>query len=377
MSNFLTIEEAIKLPMLGGYDLEQRSKGRLMTWAKYVYFDLNLTTLKQPARQFFQINKKTNSIDLPCETTELSSINVVDRCGTIFPVWRNQMLNKDIVDVEASRDCSCKYKCGYTLCNTIKSYEAITTEITDKTPDGEDIAFTCVERKAVDGNGFLYVQTQYPQRIYESGVWVSTELHTENKTLCKLDVDNNGCVTDSEHNEQAVCDHCCSNESSRDIPFGGNAETPPCDGVDTWRYFCNSKMDWFSVQCGHDVRCHNPFGMIYNISEVGNRIIFPKNFGFDKVLVRYYKTIPLSEIKIPIIAIDAFVMGLKWWDVRFDDKKQLLAAKYEQDYTRMKWGLLTELNKRRIAEYRMILTPPVFVPSYISNLPYNGNNYIQ
>lgn len=376
MSTFLTLEEVIKLPMLGNNDLLQRSKGRFMTWAKYVHLDLNLTILKEATREYFQINKRTNSIDLPCEYTELSSVNVVDKHGVFYPVWRNQQLNDQIVEVAAGRDCACEFKCGYKLCNTIKGYEAITTTITDKFPDGSDISFACVERKAIDSQGFLYTQTQYPQRIYLSGVWTDTILHTENIKNCRVEVDKNGCVKDTEHNEELLCNTCCGTGEQM-IPFGGNAGQPPCEGVDTWKYYCNSKADWFSVQCGQEARCHDPFGMIYNISEMGNRLIFPKHFGFDRVLVRYYKTIPLYEIKIPLIAVDAFVMGLKWWDARFDDKKQNLAVKYEQDYVRMKWGLLGELNKRRIAEYRMILTPPVFVPSYISRPTFynNQNNY--
>lgn len=362
MSTYLTVEEAIEIVLLGNNDILQRGKGRLLKFSKFIFDDLKLNVLKQPSRQFFQINKRTNSIDLPCEKTAISSINVV-RNGIIYPVWNNQALLDDIVDIAAAKDCSCEYKCGYKLCNTIKNYEATTESLEDFMPNGDPVTFTCVTRKTIDKSGNLTEQKQYPQRVYESGVWVDTILYTENIRMCSVEVDENGCVCDTESNIETICGSCCGNDSV--IPFGGTADIPPCEGVDTWKYYCNSKLDWFGVQCGIESPCINPFNLIYNITETGNRIIFPANFGFDKVLVRFYQTTPTGAIQIPLIALDAFAAGLKWWDVRFDDKRQNLEMKYAQNYTSMKWGLLSILNKRRMAEWRMILTPPVYMASYI------------
>lgn len=364
MATYLTVEEAIEIVLLGNEDILQRGKMRMLKFAKYIYDDMNMNVLKTPVREYFQINKKTNSINLPCEKTSISSVNVVDRYGVIYPVWKNESLLDNIVEIAAAKDCSCEHNCGYKLCNTVKNYEATIEDIDDKMPNGDDITFTCATRKTIDGAGNLIEQKQYPQRIYESGVWVDTILYTETIRLCSVEVDDNGCVCDTEGNIDALCGTCVGDSSI--IPFGGTAEIPPCEGVDTWKYYCNSKADWFGVQCGIDTCCYNPFTTIYNITETGDRIIFPANFGFDKVLVRYYKTAKTGEIRIPLIALDAFAMGLKWWDVRFNDKKQNLAIKYEQDYTKMKWGLFSILNKRRIAEWRMILTPPVYMASYIN-----------
>lgn len=371
MATYLTIEEAIELALLGNYDLLQRNKGRYLKWSKFINEDMKLNVMKMPERQFFTINKRTNSVDLPCEYTQLSSVNLVDKYGNFYPVWRNERITGDIVDIAAGADCSCEHKCGYKTCNTIKGYEATTEVLSDFLPNGNPISFTCVSRKVVDAGGNFTEQKQYPQRVYESGVWVNTILYTETNHLCKVEVDDNGCVCDTDENVEALCGTCCNDSSV--IPFGGTAERPPCDGVDTWKYYCNSKLEWFGVQCGHDVRCHNPFRDVYNISEDGNRLIFPPNFGFDRVLIRFYQTTPTSQISIPLIAIDAFIMGLKWWDVRFDDNKQQLAQLYSMEYTKMKWGLLGQLNKRRLEEWRMILTPPVYVPSYDRNIRNNSS----
>jgi hypothetical protein len=375
MSTYLSVNEAIKLILLGNNDLEQRSRMRYAKYAPYVWEDLKLNVLKQPVRETFWINKRTNTIDLPCPFTQVSSVNVRDAAGNFYPVWRNERLTDDIPDVSAGRDCSCEYKCGNKLCNTIKGYEAVVSEKTDYMPNGTAVSFSCVDRKMVDSNGFFIEQLQYPQRVYESGVWVDTILYTENKQLCAVELDHNGCVCDTEQNIDALCNTCCSDSSSA-IPFGGTTENPPCnnENIETWKYYCNSKSDWFWYQCGCDVVCADPFKLIYNISELGNRLIFPKNFGFDRVVLRYYKETSTGDIKIPMIALDAFAMGIKWWDARFNDNKQNLAAIYSSEYTKMKWGLFSEMNKRRLAEWRMILTPPAIVPSYIKNNYYNGGN---
>lgn len=375
MATYLNIGEAIDLVLLGNDDLLKRNRMRYLKWSRYIYDDLKLNVLKQPKREYFNINKRTNSIDLPCPFTQVSSINVRDKSGNFYPVWRNEKITDDIPDIAAGRDCSCEYKCGYKLCNTVKGYEAVVSTKEDKMPDGSDISFECVDRKSVDKSGNFYEQLQYPQRVYESGVWVDTILYTENRQLCKVEVDHNGCVCDTECNIDTLCSTCCS-DSNSSIPFGGTTEKPPCDDEDinTWKYYCNSKLDWFWYQCGCDTACINPYNLIYNISELGNRIIFPKNFGFDRVVIRYYDTTSTADIKIPLIALDAFAMGLKWWDARFNDNKQILAEKYSNDYTKMKWGLFGELNRRRIAEWRMILTPPVFVPSYLNTKPAGYNN---
>lgn len=372
MARFIPLKQAVDILMLGNDDTLKRSKGRLMMWSKYVWQDMELTTMKTAKREFFKINKRTNSVILPCDYLDLSSISVVDRCGTIYPIFRNE-LNVEhlgIPTVGAEKNCACEFKCAHELCNTIKGYEACVTVKTDKMPDNSDVSFTCVDRKAVNDEGFFIEETQYPLRIYEDGVWTDTVLHTETRKLCKVECDDNGCVCDTEANIDAVCNACGINGTQSDIPFGGNANCGPSRSDDTWIYWCSTKLDWFNVQCGcHPTGFRHGCNNTYNISEDGRRLVFPHNFGFDKVLIRYYNDVDINSLEIPYIALDTFLMGLKWWDARFNDNKQNLATKYEADYTKLKWGLLTELNKDTIQNMRMMLTPPVFVPSFI---PLNG-----
>lgn len=376
MALFIPNDEALDIAMLFDDDLQKRGKGRLRKASKYVFADMNLTTLKVPTRQYFKINKKTNTVDLPHNCLQLSSVNVV-WCGVEIPVFRTENVKySDIPEVDFAKDCNCQYKCGYKLCSTIKGYTAVTSVKTDKMPDESDVSFTCVDRRGCDNDGFFYEQLEYPKRIYTDGVWTDTIKFSETNKLCKVEVDNNGCVCDTEANIDALCNACgIANLPNPTIPFGGTADTPPCPDQDTWKYFCNTKLDYFSVQCG----CY-PIGFypgcynVYNISELGDRLIFPPNFGWDKVMVRYYIDIDTNNLQIPFIALDTYIVGLKWWDNRFSTnmERRKLALGFEADYTKLKWGLLLELNKYRLAELRMILTPPVHVPSF---LPLNSNGY--
>lgn len=364
MSKFIPLDEAIDLILLGNDDLLKRDKGRFRKYAPHVYDDLNITSLKEARRESIQINKRTNTVDLPCNILRLCSVSVIDFNGTIHPVWLNDKLHDDIVDIPAEKDCACEQKCSYKLCNTIKGYEAITSIKSDFLPDATPISFTCVDRKAVDANGFFYSETQYPLRQYVSGVWVDTVLHTEQTKLCQVELDSKGCVCDTDHNALLLCNACGVDTS---IPVGGTASCPPGHHINTWIYSCSSMANVFMTQCGGI--CRSPFNRIYNISELGDRLIFPHDFGYDRVLIRYYTDVNNQDLQIPMLAVYAFGLGLKWWNTRFNDKKQALANEYSMLYSKAKGGLLNDLNKHTIAEWRMILTPPVFVPTF--NRPIN------
>lgn len=367
MSRFFTPIEAVEIRLLGNHDYQERDRMRLLKWSKYVYRDLNLTTVRKAVRKRYAINKRTNSVDLDKKFLQLSSVGVVDKCGIEYPVYRSHKImdNADIVDVGAAKDCECEYNCNSTLCNVIKGYEAVVSTKTDKMPDGSDVSFECIDRKAVDDQGFFYEQLQYPKRIYEDGVWTDTIKYTEDKKLCKVEVDSNGCVCDTEENLDALCKCCGIDELDTSMCcIGGSASVPPSDNCNTWTYRCNTKLDWFMVQCGCFNYCASGCENIYNISELGDRLLFPANFGWDNVIVRTYEDARMSDMQIPVVAIDTFIVGLMWWDVRFDDKKQMLEPKYSNDYSRLKFGLLKQLNKRRISELAKVMSPPAHIPSY-------------
>lgn len=367
-------------------DILRRKKGLYLSCATDVWNDLNETTLriakrlKIPVRKKFELRKKTNSIELPCNSNRVSSVNVIDECGVMHPVYRNVQLNDDIVEVPAEKNCACENNCGYQLCNTIKGYVAVQTTQSDFLPNGTPISFNCISRLSVRGNGVIYQETQYPQRIYTNGVWTNTILFTESTKICECETDENGCICDTENNLNTLCASCGirnfqpniapQNLTSQTQPYcvGGTAVCPPDPNCGEWVYFCDNKMDWFSIQCGCEPgRFRREYRNIYNISEDGNRLIFPHNFGFKDALVRFYEDIDLQNLLIPYVAKDTFMTGVQYFSMKQNPDMRDMAASFGQQYSREKCGLFLELNKMRIVELGKTIAPKAHVPSYMDH----------
>jgi hypothetical protein len=369
MPRFEPLNDVVDALCLRNGDMQKRMKGVYLSVARDTWIDMNETTLKiaervkVPLRKICEINKRNNTVDLPCDYLRISSVNVIDHNGVFYPVFRNDRLHVDLVDVSVAKNCACEYNCGYQLCNLIKGYEAVTSVKSDFLPDGSPISFTCVDRKACDANGNVYIETQYPLRQYVSSVWTNTVMTTEQKQLCKVEIDAHGCICDTEQNIKDVCNACGINNLPP-IPIGGNAQTPPSPQDNTWLYYCNSQMSFFEFQCGSPRGLKHGCENIYNISELGNKLIFPPNFGFERVMIRYYADIELGNLQIPYMAKTCFMTGLQYFASINNEKKIPIANVFQQRYANQKWGLLLELNKYRIQELQMMMTPPVYVPSF-------------
>lgn len=383
MPRFEPVSDVIDSLCLREGDILRKRKGIYLDVAQDVFNDLNETTLritkrlKMPVRKIYNINKRTNSIDMECDFLKLSSVSVMD-CGIIYPIFRNRNLANDIVELPPDKNCACENECGYQLCNLIKGYVATQSVQSDYLPDGVTlVTFNCVDRIVCDKNGVVYSETQYPKRIYTNGTWTGTILFTEQTKMCECETDANGCICDTSANINNVCSTCVGhfnsninkcNTQSYSPPVGGTASCPPNPNDDEWIYYCDNKMDWFSVQCGCDPcgfrkECDN----VYNIGETGNRLVFPPNFGFDKVLVRYYADIDLGELQIPYMAKQTFMKGLQYFAADNNDNKIKIAANYGQQYSRYKWGLFLEMNKYRITDLGQAISPKAYVPSYIDH----------
>lgn len=383
MARFEPVMDVVDSLCLRSGDTQRRKKGLYLDCASDIWNDLNETTLriakrlKIPVRKKFEVNKRTNSIELPCNFNRLSSVNVIDERGVIHAVYRNLSIHDDIVSVPAEKNCACEKKCGYQLCNTIKGYVAVQSVLSDTLPNGTPITFNAVSRLAVGENGVVYQENQGIQRVYTNSIWTDTILVTTSNQICQCETDDNGCICDTQSNVNLLCASCGIRNFQPNInpnnltnitePYavGGTAVCPPSPNDDEWVYYCNNKMDWFSIQCGCDVSafrhgCRN----VYNIGENGNRLIFPGDFGFEKVLVRFYEDIELSNLVIPYIAKDTFMTGLQYYSMKQNPELRDIAASFGQQYSREKWGLFLELNKMRIKELANTIAAASYVPSY-------------
>lgn len=295
-----------------------------------VWRDLKLYAIKYTKRAFFQVDKKTNSIIMPDDFLFRSSISVLDECNKIQILSINQEVSDDIIDISLDHDCHCECGCKSDLCGQIKSYEAIVEDTQELMPDDTYQTFTSVTRKRMDAGGRFVVEKTFPVRVYSDGEWTGVELKTEIEELCYLDTNPCGCVKPTKENECKVND-CCN-------------------------------ADIFKTECGSYL-CPTPGALAYNISEEGNRIVFPSTFNYDKALVRYYAEDKMSEIRVPLIAKKAFIHGVKSFIMPFDDGQPLWRIRlFDKYYTDSKADLFTLLNRFSMKELKQVLSPKRIMP---------------
>ena len=340
VSGFVSLVEVVEDACFAMDDYLLRNKLKFLRLGKRVWNDdLNLNSVKMPVRQFFNIDKTTNTIKMPCDYHRLSGVSWQDKNGQFHPMYRNDKLTDDIVDIKSKNNCLCD--CGGTLCNLIKSYESISEQVTVSTPNGGEESFTTYFIKGIDDNGWYYETKQYPQRVYVGGQWTSNELVTEKRELCKLELED-GCPTDCEANVESVTSCGCRTELVR--------ITSKLD------YYMMETGTWFSRDCG--------FNNIYNITEEGDRLIFPSDLPIDKVLVRFYKVNDLKDIRVPIVARATMISGILFENMRFktDRESVLLTREFGQRYANQKFALVNELNPYNSAEKNAIMSPVAYIP---------------
>lgn len=330
-----------------------QNKLRYLSFAKDIWYnDMNLTSVKDVERIILTINKKTNTVNLPCVSSLVSGVYVIGKYGEFYPIFRNERLHNDIIDLAAIDDC--EDECNGKLCNMINNYEPVVENIESKMPDGSSKIFRCVTKKMYDVNGDYYEENQYPQRIYTDGVWTDTIVHTEKRFLCKLELDKKGCVKECEDNYYKVLNSGCYSECK-------SLYEPTEVGI---KCIINPEAkDLYGWECGYNFSIFN-INNVYNINSEGDRLIFPNNFVFRKILVRYYVDLPLKDIKVPSIAKEAIMTGIKYYDTLLDEKKIQINHIYSQKYAKMKGGVMSMLMKVNSDQQRMIITPPIIIPNF-------------
>jgi hypothetical protein len=346
----LSLNEIAERACFAMEDYNLRNKMRFLKLGRMLFVeDLNLGAVRQATRQFMRINKYTNSIDLPANTIQLSAISYVDENGHEWPIYRSSNIKHGIVDISATKSCECEN--GGQLCAMIKNYESKLEVVEDKNPDGTTVTFHCYSIIAVDDTGTLYETKQYPIRKYQNNVWVATELKTEKREICKLEINENKCVIDSEKNFETInkCFACSGGQNDNGLP------------PNVTRTNCLPILGSFSINAGvFYASPKNKFWNVYNISENGKRIIFPKEFPFEKVLVRMYLDEGINEIKVPVIAASCMVTGIlaAHYEHKQDIQSQRMYQLYARRYTDQKTALMQMLNISDHANMQMTLTPP-------------------
>lgn len=281
---------------------------KYLTAANDVYIDLNLHAMRMTKREWLHVDNRTKSIKKPDGCLLACSISVIDHCGNLVPLIVNTNLKSDIVDISQDKDCHCECGCSSELCGNIKNYELMTEVISAKKPDGTTYPFVATTRKKINRDGSLVIERVFPQAKYVNGVWTETSLVTDEEFLCKLEMEECGCVKQTPQNIEAV--HACCGER-------------------------------FYDECGrtfhHCCETHDP---TFNVSEGGDRIIFPSGFMYEKVLFRFFYDAPTPKLLVPVVARRAIMYGIKE-DLEVFDRKpsmqkaNMFSSKYTIEKTRM------------------------------------------
>jgi hypothetical protein len=303
---FQTIDEVVQSILSREGDVTGNYRWRYLEVAKEVFSELNLSAIKQTKRVLFTLDRRLNGIVLPDNYYKFSTISVINRDGRIEPLVFNSEINDDIVDQGLDKDCECE--CTDALCNYQRQYEGIEEQVEAIMPDDSRQYFTKTIRKRIAKDGSVFVQVNEPTAVYTDRVHTSTVLETTETLLCRLDIKECGCVKDNPHN-RSLWDKHASNMVLH----------PEIDMVCEWG--CPSPR-------------YYPRSQTYNISNDGRRIIFPSNFPFDKVLLRYYAFEKTKDILVPRMAKKALMAGIKFEVADYDKKEtQGNINKWKKRYT--------------------------------------------
>lgn len=113
MAKFDHITDVVESLCIRSGDTLMRNKALFLEVSGDVWTDMNEDVLKItervkiPVRRLFHINKKTNSIDLPCDALRVGSVDIYHN-GIFYPVYRNDAVSDEFVEIGQTKDCACE-----------------------------------------------------------------------------------------------------------------------------------------------------------------------------------------------------------------------------------------------------------------------------
>lgn len=166
--------------------------------ARYAWKDLLRTTIF--SMRNFVLPVCNDMVVVPDGVENVYALSYVDDCGLVVPLSYNPKINTLSLDVTESA-CACKVCNGDgTLCQMIDDIIYRTEEID---VNGQ-IMYKRIWNKT-DNRGNMYEVTQTP--VFDPDAQMIVYLESQN-LICKLDVNKNGCVADTDQNRSMLYNHC-------------------------------------------------------------------------------------------------------------------------------------------------------------------------
>lgn len=258
-----------------------------------VYNEINIRTTRSTITEKYKLGKDVKTFALPINVMLLCSVGYEDENGRIIPMGVNDKIPRPLLFSNTTNDdlkCGCKKECA--ISNYIS--DDTITETIYLQGDGEEIEATLTTRTIAKGNGQIVkiVTTPY---LNDSN---DLAYETTEKEICKLPTKECGCVEDADTAKNIMVDSCGQ----------------------------------YSVPCCHKDEI-KPSKYGYRLIEDGTKLLFSINYNVGNVVITYFPLLQSqNDYKIPYIAREAILMGLKWHYLRNDIKYKGLANDYERDY---------------------------------------------
>lgn len=304
---YIPVQDVIKTLCLRENDTNMSMGAIYSSYLPAVYNDLRFGVTKRTTTKKYYIDLRNNSLALPDDCLLVVGLGYLDSCGSIQPIWYNERIPTPML-FENSAPCNCN-TCGEenTSCGLIKSFDQVDEEVVI---DGDTYTNYVKTVMLEDGTVIKYTRTwgiQSSSDEVNSVVPFDTE-----EEVCVLDKLPCGCVATNTSNTLKIKE-CCT---------------------------LNTGCGMYSTSC-----CDNQATNTYKVDVQGRLLLLSANYDKDYVIIKYVTSLnEASEYKIPTIALETMIRGIKYY-AALDDKKAPAYSRGQNSMTHRVYK--AELNKLR------------------------------
>jgi hypothetical protein len=298
-------------------DYVQANRMLYLTYLRDAYLRLNLKTNMFTERVAIPVDRSLNYVLTPSNYLELSSIAAPDHHGKLQPMIINPRINVNVSDLALAKRCGCDCGCSHDLCASVRNFELITGTANAKLPDGSTKAFTTTYRKIILKDGSYVEEKTVPVLNWQDNTHISTTLQKQTRLICTLELDVCGCVKPTDENKQHIEQDC----GALSVAF----------------------------ECGCTV-LEKPKAS-FNTDEQGDRIYLPSNFDYDYVVMRYWANTKTKDIRIPFMAKEPLMSGIKVLTSTYIPKEQNRAEFWKQIYKENMDTFMEDMSVIKLADF--------------------------
>jgi hypothetical protein len=320
-------------------DLLRSDEIKYLTHLKDVYRELNFLIIKDTKKIRIKLNKRFNSIYLPKDFVSIHSLSYEDSCKNLQTIFKGD--NDEVIEDKQVHKCDCKndtLKCNEAKFETIFETIYIPETSFDICLQGCALVLNGCELVMASSTLGRYVKLREAKKIMPDGsVYIikdhlsylengQPQIVTRETHLCKLEVEECGCIKPIEENVAKLNGCGCANE-----PVTIKVQTS-----------CNKG-------CDEDKCCDDKKENTYTVVEKKGKIFLSSNFLYETVVLKYYyEANKINEIEIPIEAKMAVQYGLMLQFSRFDIRNP---TKYGMMQTR-EWERLYKIERDKLRDWR-------------------------